>query len=179
MEPIVQFILRGKLMIRFIMALGMLIALSGASVLSQAAAQQPPTDTLAQAQAQARARSLISEVNTVGCIRLWRPQPLDPKQMPPDRQPGIAGIYLLTPIAANPSGASLPTYVLTPSATLNFWQHLDKKVEIIGNAQGAVLPLTAQEIISGPPARPENRLSVQSMPRLTVTSMKLVTDSCP
>ena len=166
MEPIVQFPVRGKLMIRFTMALAMLIALSGASVLSQAPAPQPP-------------RNLISEVNTVGCIRLWRPQPLDPKQMPPDRQPGIAGIYLLTPLAANPSGASLPTYVLTPSATLNYWQHLDKKVEIIGNAQAALVPPTAQEIAAGPPARPENRLSVQSMPRLTVTSMKLVTDSCP
>ena len=45
--------------------------------------------------------------------------------MPPDRQPGLAGIYLLTPLASNPNAATdLPTYLLTPSATLNFSQHV-------------------------------------------------------
>ena len=44
------------------------------------------------------AENLIQDVQTVGCIRLWKPAPDDPTKMPSDRQPGLAGIYLLTPL---------------------------------------------------------------------------------
>jgi len=132
-----------------------------------------------QAQSPAAAKNLIQEVSTEGCIRLWRPQPADPTRMPPDRQPGLAGVYLLTPMSSGPNTANdLPTYVLTPSGTINFSQHVGHKVMITGNAQAAPLPPTVQEIAT-PPARPEEKPSTNGMPRLTVTGFKMVTESCP
>src|SRR6185503_10654414 len=132
-----------------------------------------------QAQSPAAAKNLIQEVSTEGCIRLWRPQPADPTRMPPDRQPGLAGVYLLTPMSTGPNAATdLPTYVLTPSGSINFSQHVGHKVMITGNAQAAPLPPTVQEIAT-PPARPEEKPSTNGMPRLTVTGFKMVTESCP
>ena len=145
-------------MTRFICGLGSALVIYGTSLFAQ-----PP----------------IKELNTVGCIRLWKPAPDDPTKMPPDRQPGLAGVYLLTPIASNPaSPADLPTYALTPSGTLNFSQHLGHKVEITGTAQTAQLPPSGGAA-SAPTPRPENKPSTNGMPRLTVTTMKMVAESCP
>jgi hypothetical protein len=157
-------------------ALAVCLLVSGAPLIAQA---QKPTEVVSP-QAREKAKNLIEDVTAVGCIRLWRPAPADPKQMPPDRQPGIAGIYLLTPLASNPAAATIdmPTYVLTPSATHNFSQNVDRKVEITGTSQAAPMPPTVQELVTVPP-RPENKPSVQSMPRLTVRTLKLVADSCP
>src|SRR5204862_25494 len=72
-------------------------------------------------QAQAAAKNLMESISTVGCIRLWQPAPADPTRMPPDRQPGLAGVYLLTPMSSTPTTEhDVPTYILTPSATLSF-----------------------------------------------------------
>ena len=62
-------------------------------------------------QEQAAAKNLIEDVQPIGCIRLWKPAPDDPTQMPPDRQPGLAGIYLLTPLrrARAPRSTCRPT----------------------------------------------------------------------
>lgn len=148
-------------MTRFMCALGSAVAISGASLVAQAA---------------------IKDVNAVGCIRLWQPAPADPTKMPVDRQPGLAGVYLLTPLASNPaSPLDSPTYVLTPSGTLNFSQHVGHQVEIIGAAQ----PASAGPVVQaarpggGPAVRPENQSSTNGMPRLTVTTMKMVGESCP
>lgn len=132
------------------------------------------------AQAQSAAKNLIEDVTTEGCIRLWRPQPPDPTQMPPDRRPGLAGIYLLTPLASSPTTETdNPTYLLTPSATLNFSQHVGHRVSVTGTAQAAPLPPTVQEIATAPTMRPEEKPSTDGMPRLTVTTLKLVTEHCP
>ena len=48
----------------------------------------------------------------------------------------------------------MPTYLLTPSATLSFSQHVGHKVEITGTAQTAPLPPTVQEIATAPTQRP-------------------------
>ena len=166
-------------MTRFITALVIALTISGATLTSQAPGTQKPGTEIVSPQAREKAKNLIEDVTTVGCIRLWRPAPADPKQMPPDRQPGIAGIYLLTPLASTANSLiDIPTYVLTPSATHNFSQNVDRKVEITGTSQAAPMPPTVQEIVAVP-ARPENKPSVQSMPRLTVTTLKLVGDSCP
>lgn len=158
-------------MTRFITALAIALIMSGATL-----SGQPPVSP----QAREKAKNLIEDVTAVGCIRLWRPAPADPKQMPPDRQPGIAGIYLLTPLASGSTVTTidLPTYVLTPSATHNFSQNVDRKVEITGTSQAAPMPPTVQETVAVP-ARPENKPSIQSMPRLTVTALKLVAETCP
>jgi hypothetical protein len=166
-------------MTRFITALAIALVISGATLNGQSAGTQKPGTEVLSPQAQQKAKNLIEDVTTVGCIRLWRPAPEDPKQMPPDRQPGIAGIYLLTPLASMANSLiDIPTYVLTPSATHNFWQNVDRKVEITGTSQAAPLPPTVQETVSVP-ARPENKPSIQSMPRLTVRTLKMVGDSCP
>jgi hypothetical protein len=100
--------------------------------------------------------------------------------MPPDRQPGLAGIYLLTPLASNPTAATdMPTYLLTPSATINFSQHVGERVHITGTAQTAPLPPTVQEIATAPTMRPEEKPTTNGMPRLTATTLKTVTPSCP
>jgi len=170
---------------RFIGALVSALVFSGVTVLSQAGVEaqapvaKPGTERITP-QGQAAAKNLIQDVQTEGCIRLWKPQPTDPTKMPPDRQPGLAGVYLLTPLASNPTAAAdNPTYILTPSATLSFSQHAGHKVQITGVAQAAPLPPTVQEIATAPTQRPEEKPSTNGMPRLTVTTMKMVSESCP
>lgn len=169
-------------MSRFIGALLAALIASSVALSSQAQApvsQKPGTERVTP-QAQAAAKNLIQDVSTVGCIRLWKPAPDDPTKMPPDRQPGLAGIYLLTPIASSPTMATdLPTYLLTPSGTHNFSQHVGHKMEVTGTAQTAPLPPTVQEIVTAPTMRPEEKPSTNGMPRLTVVTMKMVTESCP
>jgi hypothetical protein len=169
-------------MIRFMFALGSAMLVSGASLVAQAQAPNPSskgTEVLTT-QGRSNAKNLIEDVATVGCIRLWQPAPDDPSKMPSDRQPGLAGVYLLTPFASSPASTiDLPTYLLTPSGTLNFSQHVGHKVEITGTAQTAPLPPTVQEIATAPTQRPENKPTTNGMPRLTVKTMKLVAESCP
>ena len=165
---------------RFTSALAGALAISGVIVVAQA--PTPPRTTSTERvtpQSQSAAKNLIQTVETTGCIRLWKPAPDDPTKMPPDRQPGLAGVYLLTPLVSNPTAADLPTYLLTPSATLNFWQHVGHKVVVTGTAQEAPLPPTVQEIAAAPTQRPEEKPSTNGMPRLTVTTMKMVTEGCP
>ena len=146
---------------------------------SQAPVQRPGTETVTP-QLAANAKNLTEEVSTVGCIRAWKPAPEDVTKLPENREPGMAGMFLLTPLSSSPSAAiDLPTYLLTPSATVNFQQHLDRKVEVVGVAQTAPMPPTVQEIATAPTQRPENRQTVQSYPRLTVKSIKKIADSCP
>lgn len=169
-------------MTRFLWALGSAVVFSGASLIAQAPAPAPSSKgtEILTAQGRADAKNLIEDVKTVGCIRLWRPAPDDPTKMPNDRQPGLAGVYLLTPLASNGNATTdLPTYLLTPSATQSFSQHVGRQVEITGTAQTAPLPPTVQEIATAPTLRPENKPTTQGMPRLTVTTMKMVSESCP
>lgn len=147
---------------------------------AQAPTPQKPGTEKVTPQAQAKARNLMQDVTVVGCVRAWKPAPDDPAKLPDNDQPGVPGIFVLTPVASNPTAATdLPTYLLTPSATVNFHQHLDHKVEIKGTAQTAPQPPTVQEIATAPTQRPENKPSTQSMPRLTVTTLKMVSQSCP
>ncbi len=165
---------------RFAIAFAGAVAISGLVAVAQAPAPPQTGTEKVSPQEQAAAKNLIKDVETVGCIRLWKPAPDDPTRMPPDRQPGLAGIYLLTPLSSNPTVATdLPTYLLTPSATLNFWQHVGHKVAITGTAQAAPLPPTVQEIATAPTLRPEEKPSTNGMPRLTVATLKMVTESCP
>jgi len=130
-------------------------------------------------QKQAQATNLTEDVTAAGCVRAWKPAPEDVTRHAENREPGVAGIFLLTPLASGPnSSIDLPTYLLTPTQIVNFAAHLDDKVEIVGVAQTAPMPPTVQEIATTPP-RPENKPNTQSMPRLTVKSLKKVSDSCP
>jgi hypothetical protein len=164
---------------RFIVALGTALVMSAAALSGQEpTAPRPGTEKITP-QGQAAAKNLMQDVKTIGCIRLWKPAPDDPTRMPPDRQPGLAGIYLLTPVAATAATViDLPTYLLTPSATLNFSQHVGHKVEITGTAQPAPMPTSVQELVTAPTMRPEEKPSTNGMPRLTVLSMKRVSESC-
>ena len=165
---------------RFICALASALFVSGVALSgqTQAPVAKPGTETQTP-QSQAAARNLIQDVSTEGCLRLWRPQPADPTKFPNDRQPGLAGVYLLTPISSNANSTTdNPTYLLTPSALINFSQHVGHKVMITGTAQTAPLPPTVQEIAT-PAMRPEEKPSTNGMPRLTVTTFKMVTESCP
>jgi hypothetical protein len=167
---------------RFICALVVALTMCSAALTGQAQApvQKPGTEKPTP-QSAAAAKNLIQDVTTEGCIRLWKPQTGDPAKFPNDRQPGLAGIYLLTPLSANPTStdAGNPTYLLTPSGTINFSQHVGHKVMITGTAQTAPLPPTVQEIATEPTLRPEEKPSTNGMPRLTVASLKMVTESCP
>ena len=91
----------------------------------------------------------------------------------------MAGIFLLTPLQSSPNTAEdVPTYLLTPTQIVNFAQHIDDKVEVVGVAQTAPMPPTVQDIATAPP-RPENKPNAQAMPRLTIKSLRKVSDSCP
>jgi hypothetical protein len=166
----------------FVGAVVTAVAISGAGLLAQAQAPVAGTKGTEKItpQTEAAAKNLIESISTVGCIRLWQPAPADPTKMPPDRQPGLAGVYLLTPMSSSSATeADLPTYILTPSATLSFSQHVGHKVEVTGTAQTAPLPPTVQEIATAPTQRPENKPSTNGMPRLTVTTLKMLTEGCP
>ncbi|HEX4914556.1 MAG TPA: hypothetical protein VFV51_11380 [Vicinamibacterales bacterium] len=147
---------------------------------AQAPVQTTPGTEKVTPQIQQQARNLTEEITTVGCIRAWKPAPEDVTKLPENREPGMAGMFLLTPLSTSPTAAiDLPTYLLTPTASANFQQHLDRKVEIVGVAQTAPLPPTVQEIATAPTQRPENRPNAQSFPRLTVKSITRVGDTCP
>ena len=169
-------------MARFMCALAAAVAISGVALAGQAQApvQKPGTEKPTPRSSE-NARNLMQDVSVDGCIRLWKPRPDDPGKMPPDRQPGLAGIYLLTPLSSNPTStdATNPTYLLTPSATINFSQHVGHRVTITGTAQTAPLPPTVQEIASEPTLRPEEKPSTNGMPRLTATTFKMVSEGCP
>jgi hypothetical protein len=155
-------------------------AISGVVAVAQAPTPPQTGTEKISPKGQAAAKNLIQDVQTVGCVRLWKPAPDDPTRMPPDRQPGLAGIYLLTPLASSPTAtADLPTYLLTPSATLNFSQHVGRQVAVTGTAQAPPLPPTVQESVTAPTQRPEEKPSTNGMPRLTVTTLKMVAESCP
>ena len=153
-----------------------------ATVSTQAQApamQQPGTEKVTPRQ-QAQADNLTEEVTATGCIRAWKPAPEDVTKLPENREPGVAGIFLLTPLASGPNATTdLPTYLLTPTQLVNFAQHVDDKVEVVGVAQTAPMPPTVQEIATAPTQRPENKPTTQAMPRLTIKSLKKVSDSCP
>jgi len=144
---------------------------------AQAPAPKPGTEKVTP-QVLQQAKNLMEDITVVGCVRAWKPAPDDPTKA--SRQPGVAGVYLLTPLSSNPTTAiDVPTYLLTPSATVDFAQHLDHKVEIVGTSQAAPMPPTVQEIATAPTQRPENKPNPQSLPRLTVKTLKLISETCP
>src|SRR5215204_4657738 len=100
-------------MSRFLTALIVSLAASGVTVFTQAQApvsQKPGTEKVT-GQEQTNAKNLLQDVSTTGCVRLWKPAPSDPTRMPAD-QPGLAGVYLLTPLASNPTTETdMPTYL--------------------------------------------------------------------
>ena len=129
--------------------------------------------------ADAQTRLRPEEVALIGCIRAWKPAPDDVTRQPTNDRPGVAGVFLLTPLQSSPTTMNdVPTYLLTPTLAANFTQHLVVNVEVIGVAQTAPLRPTVQEIITAPP-RPENRPDADSLPRLTVTSLRKISDNCP
>ena len=176
---------------KFIAGVCAAIAISAVGIVAQAPAtpQVPPTPQAPATpragiekvtpQKQAMAKNLTEEITAVGCVRAWKPAPEDVTSQPNSDKPGVAGIFLLTPLQSSPTTvADVPTYLLTPTQLVNFAAHLDDKVEVVGVAQAAPMPPTVQEIASTPP-RPENKPNAQAMPRLTIKSLKKVSDSCP
>jgi hypothetical protein len=125
-----------------------------------------------------RSQTVIQEITAVGCLRAWSPATADLTSHPENNKQ--LGTYLLTPMSTSPTlDTVLPTYLLTPTQVVNFAAHLDDKVEIVGVAQGASSPMTLQDAINAPTQRPEERPSVQGMPRLTVKSLRKISDACP
>ena len=138
----------------------------------------PYASTFAKATVDRQARA--EEITAVGCVRAWKPAAADVTKLPENREPGMAGMFVLTPLASSPSSASIvPTYLLTPSATVNYQQHLDRKVEVVGVPQPASPPPAVRVIVVTSTQLPENRPDVESLPRLTVRSLRRVGDTCP
>jgi hypothetical protein len=134
--------------------------------------------TYAEATIYEQARA--EEITAVGCVRAWKPAAADVTRLPENREPGMAGMFVLTPLASSPlSAVDVPTYLLTPSATVNYQQHLDRKVEVVGVPQAASPPSTARVIVITSTQLPENRPDVASLPQLTVRSMRRLSDTCP
>lgn len=136
------------------------------------------TSASAAAEGQQNARG--EEVTAVGCIRAWKPAPGDVTRLAENREPGMAGMFVLTPLVTSPAAAmAVPTYLLTPTASANFHQHLDRKVEVVGVTEAAPQPPTFLQIATAPTQRPEERPNAQSFPRLIVRSITRIADSCP
>ena len=134
----------------------------------------------ASAATEAQQNGRGEEVTAVGCIRAWRPAASDVTRLPENREPGMAGMFVLTPLVTSPSAAmDVPTYLLTPTASANFQQHLDRKVEVVGVTETAPQPPTFLQIATAPTQRPEERPNAQSFPRLIVKSITRISDTCP
>jgi hypothetical protein len=172
---------------KFIAGVCAAIAISAVGVVAQAPTtpQLPPTPQAPAApqagteqvtpQRQAMASNLTEEITAIGCVRAWKPAPEEVTRMPEPKH----GIFLLTPLFAGPATVNdVPTYLLTPTQIVNFAVHENDKVEVVGVAQTAPMPPTVQEIVNAPP-RPENKPNAQAMPRLTIKSLRKVSDSCP
>ena len=152
------------------------VAISTVGLIGQASTYAKAT---VDEQAPVQMRQGAEDVTTVGCVRAWMPASADVTRLPENREPGLSGMFLLTPLASGQTTAmEVPTYLLEPSATANFQQHLDRKVEVVGVVQSAPRP-TVREIVTVSTQLPENKANLQSMPRLTVRSIRRVADSCP
>ena len=166
---------------KFIAGVCAAMLISAVGLFAQAQAPVRPqtgTETVTPAAA-ANAKNLIEEITAIGCVRAWKPAPEDVTKQPTNDKPGVAGVFLLTPMQSSPNTANdVPTYLLTPSQIVSFANHLDDKVEVVGTAQTAPMPPTVQEIATAPP-RPENKPNAQAMPRLTVKSLRKISDNCP
>jgi hypothetical protein len=115
------------------------------------------------------------EITYVGCLRAWKPA-TDVTKFPESK----LGTYVLTPIAANITIVTdVPTYLLLPSQVVNFAAHLDDKVEVTGVPQSAPQPRTIGAIVGAPTPRPEERPTTDTMPRLTVKTLRKLSDACP
>ena len=144
---------------KFIAGLSAALAISTVSLLASTGQAQAPV-----------------EITFVGCVRAWKPAPPDVTRMPESK----IGMYVLTPLASSATvSADVPTYLLTPTQTVNFAAHLDDKVEVTGVPQPAPQRRTIGAIVGAPTPRPEEQPDVQSMPRLTVKSLKKLSDACP
>jgi hypothetical protein len=148
---------------------GLLAAMAISTVGAWAQAQAP---AVSRPSTEAVTSQPPAQTNPTGA---WQPA-IDPTKLPDNARPGVRGIFLLTPLNSAPNG--LPTYVLTQTQLANFEQHLDDKVEVVGFAQAAPAPPT-RETIGALTGRPENKLSADAMPRLTIRSLKKISDSCP
>lgn len=150
---------------KFIAGLCAAVTISTVSLLASSAADA----TMAQ-----EARAPI-EITYVGCLRAWKPA-TDVTRFPESK----LGMYVLTPIASSATViAEVPTYLLSPSQVVNFAAHLDDKVEVTGVPQRAPQPRTIGAIVGAPTPRPEERPEVDSMPRLTVKTLRKLSDACP
>lgn len=93
-------------MTRFICALAAALAISGVAALGQAPVQPKAGTEKVTPQEHAKAKNLLQDVTTTGCIRAWKPAPDDPTKLPNNDQPGVPGIFVLTPLASNPTAAA-------------------------------------------------------------------------
>ena len=131
---------------------------------------------------QGQAKNLIQDVHDrSGASALWKPAPDDPTQDAAGiGKPGLAGIYPADAVGLEPDDrgrhADLPADAERRS--LNFSQHVDDKVEMVGTAQAAPLPPTVQEIATAPTA-PGEQAERAGMPRLTVKTLKKVSKAAP
>ena len=159
---------------KFIAGVCAAMAISAVGLAGSSNAEVTINDPSMETQAQAQ------EIVAVGCVRAWKPAAADVTKLPENREPGMAGVFLFTPLTSSSvPGFELPTYLLTPSATANYQQHLDHKVEVVGVPQAASPPTTVRVIVVTSSQQPENRPDAASYPRLTVRSIKRVADTCP
>jgi hypothetical protein len=116
------------------------------------------------------------DITIVGCLRAWQPASADVTKMPETRH----GMFVLTPLASTPgSPDSLPTYLLRQTLTVNFQAHLDDKVEVVGAPEAAPPSTAVRLTVTQPQPRPENLPAADLMPRLTVRTLRKISDTCP
>ena len=64
--------------------------------------------THAEATVDEQARA--EEITAVGCVRAWKPAAADVTKLPENREPGMAGMFLFTPLTSSSvPGFELPT----------------------------------------------------------------------
>jgi hypothetical protein len=132
-------------------------------------AQTPAPQTPTTSSTTSTTRQTAQTVTVTGCVTPDLTANPDPASATTRR-------FLLSNI--EPSGqARVSGYILTPNADVNLSDHLNHKVQITGTVESVTSSSTTSQ--SSPSTSSTTQSSTTTMPSFRVTSVKMVSATCP
>jgi len=143
--------------------------LATTAVLSAQTPQTPPTTSSTTS----TTRQTAQTVTMTGCVTPDLTANPDPASATTRR-------FLLSNIEPSAAGAGQPRvtgYILAPNADVNLSDHLNHKVQITGTVESVTSSSTTSQ--STPSTSSTTQSSTTTMPSFRVTSVKMVSATCP
>ena len=141
--------------------------LATTAVLSAQTPQTPPTTSSTTS----TTRQTAQTVTMTGCVTPDLAANPDPASATTRR-------FLLSNIEPSAAGQARVTgYILTPNADVNLSDHLNHKVQITGTVESVTSSSTTSQ--SSPSTSSTTQSSTTTMPSFRVTSVKMVSATCP